>query len=285
MEVLSFINKKGGVGKTTLAYHTAQALALCGQKVLCIDLDNQHSLTNRFGLAIGNTTIRDLFCGTYADYNQFLSQAVVESTVNNLHFIASELKLCNEDVTDLNLLADFLHNSILSEYYDIVCIDNHPSIEQLQIASIVASTKLVVPVQLKQQALEGLAETISILENNCNVPADSIVVIPNIAEGLKIQVQMFEVLQAIAGDYVADTVIPLDRVIEEVEMKNKSLFLDRLGSSKSAMYFAAFVVELFPHIAKDYEVAMKMIDTERKAHRSEVARQIAKVNFSKGAKS
>jgi chromosome partitioning protein len=47
-KVISFINQKGGVGKTTMAYNTAHALAKKGHKVLAIDLDPQSNLTLLF---------------------------------------------------------------------------------------------------------------------------------------------------------------------------------------------------------------------------------------------
>lgn len=279
MEVLSFINNKGGVGKTTLTYNCAQALALCGKKVLCIDNDSQHNLTNRLGLEVGGTTIRDLYRGTYDSHEEFLANAVVETAVQNLHAIGSEFSLENSDVSDLSVLADFLHNSMLSEYYDIVCIDNHPGISPLQQVSIGASTRIIIPVLLKQQAMEGLSEMIIFLEKTFNLPENAITVIPNIAENIKIQIRMFEVLQELAGEHLSNVVIPLDRRIEEVEQENKILFLDRLSSSKSAEYFTAFIVELFPDIAEDWEEAFKIIKSERKIHRSELAREIAKANF------
>lgn len=272
MEVLSFINNKGGVGKTTLCWHVAQALALTGQRVLCIDNDFQHNLTNRFGLTIGDTTVRNIYCGDYEDYNSFLQKSVRETSIPNLHLITSEFNLSYSDVKDTNALADFLHNSIVSEYYDFVCIDNHPGLESLQVAAVRASSRLIIPVLLRQQSMEGLAEMMHFLLANYEVPKETITIVPNHAENIKIQQRMFSVLEEMLGEFIAETAIPMDRTIEEVEQEQKSIFLDRFASSKSGIYFAKLVTDLFPHIAKDYNDAWSKIKEERNQHRADIAR-------------
>lgn len=272
MEVISFINHKGGVGKSTLCCHFAQALALIGQNVLVIDNDSQHSLTNALNLPVNDVTVRDLFLGKIESYDQFLQDAIVESSLPNLHVLTSELRLCNRDVKNEMVLHDCIHNSFIKEYYDFVLIDNHPGIDDLQKASILASTRLFVPVLLKQKSLEGLAEMLTILEEDFKVPADKITIIPNIVENLKAQQIMYGVLEKYFPNQLSPEVIPLDRAIEEVEREKKILFLDRLSSSKSAGFFVKFLTTLFPYVATDYEGAEKEIKKSRKEYRSEIAR-------------
>lgn len=272
MEIISFINHKGGVGKTTLCCNVAQALALCGHTVLCIDNDSQHNLTNRLGLSVGETTIRNIYRGEYSSYNDFLANAVRVSSIESLHCISSEFQLSNTDVQDTNVLAHFLQNSAVKDVYDFVCIDNHPGLDPLQRASVIASTRLIIPVLLKQQCMEGLTEMMYYLTNAFDLPENVITIVPNIAENIKIQQIMFEALNDLFGDYIGETAIPLDRAVEEVEQEQKILFLDRFATSKSAPLYAKLITELFPFIAPSFEQTWSLIKEERNRHRSEQAR-------------
>ena len=272
MEIISFINHKGGVGKTTLCCQMAQGLAVIGQNVLCIDNDSQHSLTNRLGLSVGDVTIRDLYRGNYKDHMTFLQTAVRESTLPNLHNISSTLALVNGDVTDIEVLSDFLALPFIQEYYDFVLIDNHPGLDNLQRVAIAASSRLFIPVLLKQQSLEGLTEMISLLETY-DINKGSIAIIPNIVENLKDQRIMREALQQLFGNIVIDTPIPLDREIERVEREQKILFLDRLASSKSAPYFIKLLTDLFPGVATNRDAVAQTMRVERQKHRSALAKE------------
>jgi len=272
MEVISFVNHKGGVGKSTLCAHFAQALSIIGQNVLVIDNDSQHSLTNAMNLTVGEVTIRDWYNGKFANSEEFLQEAITQGSIASLHAISSELRLCNRDIRDDMVLHDLIYNSFIKEYYDFVLIDNHPGIDDLQRASILASTRIFIPVQLKQKSLEGLAEMLAVLEQEFKVSKEKITIIPNIVENLKAQQIMHGVLEKYFADHLAPISIPLDRAIEEVERERKILFLDRLSSSKSAAHFVKLLTVLFPYVASDYNGVEKEIRASRKEHRAEIAR-------------
>lgn len=264
MEVISFLNNKGGVGKTTLCCNVAQALAISGKKVLCIDNDNQHSLSNRLQVKVGKVTIKNL----YRDYNNaddyvpFLEKAVFVTAIPRLHCITSTFSLINSDVKSLKALKDLINKSEIADYYDFVLIDNHPGLDLLQQASILASTRFFIPVFLKQQSLEGLSEMIRFL-HNLIVPDHAISIIPNHYEGIKSDKVMLDVLMQMFPQNATSTYIPKDRTIEEVENLGKILFLDRLLSSKSVPFLIKLVTELFP---EDYdETALKKTITQKRA--------------------
>lgn len=277
MQILSVINHKGGVGKTTMCVNLAQALAVLGKKVLCIDNDSQHSLSNRLGVKVGAVTIRDLYRGTFEssnDYNAFLQKAVFESNVANLHCITSTMALCNSDVTSVSSIYDLVHNSFIADYYDYVFIDNHPGLDNLQRVSIAASTRLIVPVLMKQQSMEGLSEMMELL-TTLSVPSDRIIIIPNVVENLKDQKIMFQGLYKLYAKHIPKDllIIPLDRIIETVERDQKVLFLDRLQSSTAAVAFIKIVTVLFPELGIDSDTAYKICKEARNNHRSAIARE------------
>ena len=52
-KIISVVNNKGGVGKTTITVNLAHALAMQGKKVLIVDVDSQCNSTSFFNLAPG----------------------------------------------------------------------------------------------------------------------------------------------------------------------------------------------------------------------------------------
>ena len=251
MQVISFLNNKGGVGKTTLCSNIAQALAITGKKVLCIDNDNQHSLSNRLQIPVGAVNIRTLYrdYGAAEDFVPFLEKGIFQTAIPRLHCLTSTFGLLNADVKVMKTLRNLIHNSEISSFYDFVFIDNHPGLDMLQQAAILASDRFFIPVFLKQQSLEGLSELVTFL-HRLQVPEDRITILPNYHEGLKHDTTMLGVLQKMFPESTAKTFIPKDRSIEEVENLGKILFLDRLMTAKSVPYLIKLITELFPD---DYE--------------------------------
>ena len=176
MKVVSFINYKGGVGKTTLASNIAADLALRGKKVLCIDLDPQANLTFSFyrvedwkNNLQNNMTIKKWY-DDFVDRNNVekISSFIVKPTkvnelVNkNLDLICSHLGLINIDLELATMLTgastkqqrknffnvySHLHLGLkeLEDSYDIVIIDCPPNFNIITKNALVASDYYVVP--------------------------------------------------------------------------------------------------------------------------------------------
>ncbi|MBD3315783.1 MAG: AAA family ATPase [Chitinivibrionales bacterium] len=259
MEVISFLNNKGGVGKTTLCCNMAQSLAISGKKVLCIDNDSQHSLSNRLQVPVREKNMGHLYrdFNGAEDYVPFLEKAVAITAVPKLHCITSPFNLINSDVKSLKAVKDLIEKSEISEFYDFVLIDNHPGVDRLQHAAILASSRFFVPAFLRQQSLEGLGELITFL-HRLIIPDKAISIIPNHDEGLKHDKAMLTKLKKMFPHNITRTVIPKDRMIEEVESQGKILFLDRLFTSKSVPYLIKLITELFPDEYDEKELKGKI---------------------------
>ena len=176
-KIISVINQKGGVGKTTTVINLAAGLSMKGKKVLVIDLDPQGNATTGLGLSNNsnsNTTIYNVLNG-----NMNISEVIQPTEFENLDLVTSNVDLSGLEVETAgdsrrafklkDELALILNDSSVS--YDYILIDCPPSLSLLTIMALVASDALVVPLQTEFFALEGLTQlikTIDRIKSNLN---------------------------------------------------------------------------------------------------------------------
>ena len=176
-KIISVINQKGGVGKTTTVINLAAGLSMRGKKILVIDLDPQGNATT--GLGLSNTTSSDLTIYNVLNGNKKISEVIKSTSFENLNLISSNVDLSGLEVETAGdnrrafILKDELA-SILNDsrpLYDYIIIDCPPSLSLLTIMALVASDALVVPLQTEFFALEGLTQlmkTIERIKSNLN---------------------------------------------------------------------------------------------------------------------
>jgi len=197
-KIISIVNQKGGVGKTTTAINLGTALAAIDKKILLIDLDPQGNLSTGIGVTEKQRKISvyDLII-----QDSSIHQTIQETRIPNLKIIPSNINLSGiefELATDEDR-TNKLNNKIndLKEEYDFVLIDCPPSLGILTVNSLVASDSVLVPLQCEFYALEGLAQllrTIEKIKDNLN---------PNLfLEGVILT--MFDSRNRLSDDVVAD---------------------------------------------------------------------------------
>ena len=156
--IVTVINQKGGVGKTTTVINIGSQLALRGHRVLVVDADSQGNCATGLGVDKSKVkhTTRDLILSP-----ETAVSARHATAVDGLHMIVGDRSLVGLEQEMLRQLgrerrlAEALEP--LLPHYDIVIIDTPPSLGLVTINALVASDGVLIPVQTEYFALEGLA--------------------------------------------------------------------------------------------------------------------------------
>lgn len=227
MRVISILNQKGGVGKTTTTVNLAAALAKAGKTVLIIDLDPQANATS--GLALDKNTV------TSSIYEVLVSgvpaqNAVVETRIDNLYILpatpslaAAEQELVSVMQRELVLKQAFEHFS-----YDYILIDCPPSLGLLTVNALAAARSVLIPVQTEFYALEGLGllmQTIQRVQAGLNPELSLLGVVMTMVDARNaLSGQVVEEVKKHFGTYVFDTQIPRNVRLAEAPSFGKTVF-------------------------------------------------------------
>lgn len=174
--VISVVNQKGGVGKTTTAINLGAALAETGRRVLLIDFDSQASMTT--GLGIKGGALREQYGSIWYllnDSEAKLEDFILKSTVPGLDFIRGHEDLAAAEAAFVSEIAkEHKLRKLLApvlDRYDVVLIDCSPSLGTLTVNALTASNGVIIPMECEYFAVLGLSlvkKTIQKIQENTN---------------------------------------------------------------------------------------------------------------------
>ena len=225
-KIISLVNQKGGVGKTTTSINLSAALGKLGKKVLIIDMDTQSNATTGLGLNSNDfkNDIYELITGKCD-----VKKAIKKTKFHNLSIIPATINLAGVDVEFVKKMLEdkeFQQNMQLKlkleeikDNYDYIIIDCQPSLGLGTMNALVASDSVIIPVQCEFFALEGITQllnSIIMVQSSMNPNLRIEGVLLTMLDGrTNIGLEVIEEIRKYFKDKVFNTIIPrLVRLVE-----------------------------------------------------------------------
>ncbi|KKT03047.1 MAG: Cobyrinic acid ac-diamide synthase [Parcubacteria group bacterium GW2011_GWA2_43_17] len=240
--IISIINQKGGVGKTTTAVNLSTYLAAYGKKVLLVDIDPQGNASSGLGLDYQNLNqgVYDIMVRDEIN----LPDITLAHRIDNLHIAPANLNLAGANIELVGLprrefrLADNLRPYLND--YDFILIDNPPSLGLLTLNGIVAANELLIPVQCEYYALEGLSQllyTINLVQNNLKPDLNILGAVLTMYDGRnKLSEAVFNELYQYFPRRIFRSIIPRNIRLAEAPSYGQSIYEYDPGSKGARAY-------------------------------------------------
>lgn len=176
-KVIAFLNQKGGVGKTTMAFNTAHALRVQGKRVLCIDMDPQANLSLLLGVELGpeDSGIYSLLINSVRELKALHRPVMITEVTqqsDGVDVIASGQDLSGFELTvaGINaprqlLLKKFIEKNGLLALYDYIIVDCPPTLGLLVVNVLCACHGVIIPFRPDEFSRKGMGHFYHMLED------------------------------------------------------------------------------------------------------------------------
>ncbi len=239
--VISVVNQKGGVGKTTTAVNLATIFAVMDKKVLIIDIDSQGNTSS--GLGIKQTERKITSYNVFIGLNS-IRDAILATEVPNLSIVSANTNLA---AIELDLIHLKNYENILLEKleeikndFDYIIIDCPPSLGLITLNALVACNEVLIPMLCDFYSLEGLShllKTVEIIEKKMN-PGIKIggILFTMYDKRNKLTEQVENDVRACLGKLVYKTTIPRNVKVSEAPSHGKAAIIYDYRCSGSRAY-------------------------------------------------
>lgn len=155
--IISVINQKGGVGKSTTSQSIAAGISRKGYKVLCIDTDPQGNLSFSAGAKKDGITILDVL----------QQNATIETATQKcgpFDIVPASISLAGADMMLTELGKEYRLREALEpvkENYDYIIIDTPPALGVLTVNALTASNQVIIPAQADIYSIDAIGQLYS----------------------------------------------------------------------------------------------------------------------------
>lgn len=203
-KIIALMNQKGGVGKTTMAFNLAHALARQGKKVLCLDMDPQFNFSTLFGYnpSEHNHNIFHLLVNSVRELRALHSDVMLSEVLikydENIDVLPAGQELSGFELTVAGIasprqliLKKFIEKNDLTDIYDYVVIDGPPTLGLIVVNILCAVNGVLfpfIPDSFSEQGLKNIQQVVEDIEDMgiTDVPVN-LGYIPNLFEGRRKQ--------------------------------------------------------------------------------------------------
>lgn len=237
-KIISLLNHKGGVGKTTSAINIGAGLVELGKKVLLIDLDPQANLTLSLGIPRQKYTIYESLRGE-SELIPVTYKEGMDVVISTLDLSGAEMELINEAGREFILRE--LFDAVVDDY-DFIIIDCPPSLGLLTLNALTSSHYVYIPLQTEFLAMQGLAKIKQVIDKvrfRLNKKLEIGGVIATMYDNRKIlNRDVVDTIRKFFGEKVFDTLIRDNVALAEAPAQRKDIFAYSKSSPGAKDYLA-----------------------------------------------
>lgn len=252
--IISVVNQKGGVAKSTTTTSLASALAKQGLKVLVVDMDAQANST--VGLGIDDESLEhslsDLLLSEKV-FSNMVESVIIRTDYDNLYLLPSDISLASVE-NDLSkamnremILSKILR--LVRDKFDYILIDCPPNLGLMSINALAASDKVIIPLApgyFSAKGINHLYRTIEVIQENLKPDLDIMgILVTQFDARKKNHLDLREKLPGIFGEKLFETFIRVDTQVEHAQEEKTTVvyFNEKAKASQDYIKLAEEVID------------------------------------------